>query len=378
MSDRDLVQLLPRGMRDLLPPHAAEDRRVETALLQSFERCGYELVAPPLIEYDESLSRLDKRVSTDLFRSFEAATRQTVGVRPDIAPQVARVAGSRLTRQPRPLRLCYAGPTVRMAADGGLEQNRQVGVTLFGSEAAAAIAEVAAAAVRALNVVGLDEVNLDLTLPQLVDTILTEAGVRSGMRRRAESAMARKAREDLAGQEPKLAERLVALLDASGPVEDSLPRLRALDLPAEAKRQVELLAAVAERLKRSAPGATLLLDPVESRGFEAHADLGFALFVGGARSHVGRGGTYRMSGFVAEPSVGCSLSLDQLYRVVPEAPLPERVLAPFDIAPERLEALRREGRIAVAALEPVADLDREAVRLGFTHIFDGAGVRRVG
>lgn len=378
MPDRDLVQLLPRGMRDLLPPHAAEDRRVETALLASFERCGYELVGPPLIEYDESLSRLDKRLSTDLFRSFEAATRQTVGVRPDIAPQVARVASSRLSRQPRPLRLCYAGQTVRMAADGGLEQNRQVGLTLFGSEAASAIAEVVAAAARALETVGLEQVHLDLTLPQLVDTILTEAGVRAGMRRRAESAMARKAREDLAGQDPALAERLVALLDASGPVETSLPRLQALELPAEAARQVALLAAVADRLRHLAPRAALLLDPVESRGFEAHADLGFALFVGGARSHVGRGGTYRMGGFVAEPSVGCSLSLDELYRVVPDAPLPERILAPSDVSPEQLEALRGAGRIAVAALEPVSDLDREAVRLGFTHIFDGATVRRAG
>src|SRR5690606_4265696 len=128
------------------------------------------------------------------------------------------------------------------------------------------------------------------------------------------------------------------------------PRLRAVDLPADARRQVELLADVAERLARLAPEAGLLLDPVESRGFEAHADLGFALFVGGARSDVGRGGTYRMGGFVTEPSVGCSLSLDQLYRVVPEAPLPERILAASDTAPELLEKLRREGRIAVAAL----------------------------
>src|SRR5690606_23154841 len=157
--------------------------------------------------------------------------------------------------------------------------------------------------------------------------------------------------------------RLVALLDASGPLEDSLPRLQALELPAEAKRQVALLAAVAERLRRLAPQVTLLLDPVESRGFESHADLGFAPFVGGARSDVGRGGTYRMSGFVTEPSVGCSFSLDQLYRVVPEAALPERVLAASDTAPEQLEALRRDGRVAIAALEPVADLDREAVRL---------------
>lgn len=364
-------------MRDLLPPHAAEDRRVETMLLQSFERCGYELVGPPLIEYDESLSRLDKSLSTDLFRSFEAATRQTVGVRPDIAPQVARIAASRLVRQPRPLRLCYAGPTVRMAADGGLEQNRQVGLTLFGSEGPAAIAEVVAAAARSLNAVGLDKVNVDLTLPQLVGSILTEAGVRAGMRRRAESAMARKARDDLAGQESKLAERLTALLDASGPIEESLPRLEAIGLPAEAHEQVTLLAAVAKRIRRLAPQATLLLDPVERRGFEAHADVGFALFVGGARSHVGRGGTYRIGGFVSEPSVGCSFSLEQLYRVVPEAALPERILAPSDTPPEQLEALRRDGRIAVAALEPVADLDREAVRLGFTHIFDGAGVRRV-
>src|SRR5690606_38401347 len=144
-------------------------------------------------------------------------------VRPDIAPQIARIAASRLTRQPRPLRLCYAGPTVRMTAAGGLEQNRQVGLTLVGSEGPAAIAEVAATAGRALDEVGLEQVHADPALPQLVAPVLAEAGVRAGMRRRAESAMARKAREDLVGQEPAVAERLIALLDASGPVEESLP-----------------------------------------------------------------------------------------------------------------------------------------------------------
>ena len=47
--------LLPEHIEDVLPAEARAIERLRRAILDLFERHGYELVAPPLLEYVESL-----------------------------------------------------------------------------------------------------------------------------------------------------------------------------------------------------------------------------------------------------------------------------------------------------------------------------------
>ena len=54
MSDTPKT-LLPEGLRDLLPPDAAFEADVVHRLGQSFSANGYDLVKPPLIEFEDTL-----------------------------------------------------------------------------------------------------------------------------------------------------------------------------------------------------------------------------------------------------------------------------------------------------------------------------------
>ena len=47
--------LLPAGMTDALPPHAAFEAETVERLMASFAAYGYERVKPPLIEFEDSL-----------------------------------------------------------------------------------------------------------------------------------------------------------------------------------------------------------------------------------------------------------------------------------------------------------------------------------
>ena len=47
--------LLPDGVEDLLPPLAGDLESLRQRLLGLFERCGYEIVIPPLVEFVDSL-----------------------------------------------------------------------------------------------------------------------------------------------------------------------------------------------------------------------------------------------------------------------------------------------------------------------------------
>src|SRR5947209_1830680 len=101
----------PAGLLDLLPGQARQRRRLEDAMLASFEAWGYELIATPSLELvstvelgvqAEQLRRLFKLADAD-GRMLALVGERTVSV--------ARVVAGQLRQAPRPLRLCYIGRT---------------------------------------------------------------------------------------------------------------------------------------------------------------------------------------------------------------------------------------------------------------------------
>src|SRR5438445_8652214 len=101
--------LLPEKFEDILPPQAQRIDRMRAKLLELFRVHGYELVIPPMLEYLESLLTgtghdLDLRT----FKLVDQLSGRMMGVRADLAPQVAR--GHPHARNRKGVtRLSYAG-----------------------------------------------------------------------------------------------------------------------------------------------------------------------------------------------------------------------------------------------------------------------------
>src|SRR5262245_18668843 len=137
--------LLPIGCYDLLPPYARQESELSAALLSTFESFGYEQVAPPLLEYSDSLlAGRGAALSAQVFRVMDPGAHKVMGIRPDITMQIARIASGLLATAPRPLRLCYNGLILRMQGDQfkGDRQLRQAGIELIGAASPEADAEV--------------------------------------------------------------------------------------------------------------------------------------------------------------------------------------------------------------------------------------------
>src|SRR3981189_1138173 len=101
--------VLPENFEDILPPRAQRVERMRAKLLELFRVRGYELVIPPMLEYLESLLTgtghdLDLRT----FKLVDQLSGRMMGVRADIAPQVARIDAHLLNRK-GVARLCYCG-----------------------------------------------------------------------------------------------------------------------------------------------------------------------------------------------------------------------------------------------------------------------------
>ncbi|MGE0665221.1 MAG: ATP phosphoribosyltransferase regulatory subunit [Sphingomonadales bacterium] len=381
MNDAATRALLPEGLHDTLAPRAELESRTVAGLLACFSAHGYDQVAPPLVEFEESLlAGVGAAEGRRMFRLMDPASHRMMGVRTDMTTQVARVATTRLAAAPRPLRLCYAGQVLRVES-GKLRSERefgQAGIELIGAASTGAEAEVLLLAAEALHAVGAADFTIDLTVPTLVPVVSAGLGLDAERAALARDALDEKDMAGLSAFEGRAREVFEALLLAGGEADGALGALVRLDLPGEAAALVEELRAMVGTLREAAPDLTLTIDPGEYRNFEYHTGICFTAFDRNGSREVGRGGRYQVQGAAgAEPAVGFTVYVDSLLRALPEPRHAAVVFVPAGTPRDEAQALREAGWRTVAGLDPIADPGAEARRLGCSHVYRNGGVEGV-
>ncbi|MCA1909001.1 MAG: ATP phosphoribosyltransferase regulatory subunit [Magnetospirillum sp.] len=375
MNDFAKAALLPNGLRDILPLDAEFEADVVSRVTAHFAAQGYDRVKPPLIEFEDTLlAGSNAAMAKQCFRVMDPVTQRMMGLRPDMTPQVARIARTRLAGAARPLRLSYAGQVLRVKGTQLRPERQfgQAGIELIGADCPEADAEVAILAAEALVALGVPGVSVDLSLPTLVPAILAGLNVDQETLRGSLDHKDAAAVLALGGVAAPL---LSALLQAAGPAERALSILDSLDLPAPAAAERDRLAKVVALIADAAPEVTITVDPVENRGFEYHSGISFTLFAHNIAGELGRGGRYMAGG--CEPSTGATLFLDTVMAALP-GPVPaKRLFLPAGTPRAFAQALRAQGWITVAGLLTVDDNAAEAKRMGCGHVLSADGVKSV-
>jgi ATP phosphoribosyltransferase regulatory subunit len=352
--------LLPEGLRDRLPPEAAAQTRIVRALLDTIAAHGYDLVSPPLVEFEEGLAnRLTAGRAKDLLRFVDPVSQRTLALRPDITIQVGRIASTRLANAPRPLRLAYGGPVLKLRASqlAPAREIMQIGAELIGRDSVAAACEIVRVAVEALQAAGVQSITVDLTLPDLVETL-------AGRVLSADQIAKLKTLLDMKDAGALIAEGFgswIPLMAATGPIGESLDKLRAFDHAGLLASRIDGIAAISEAI---GDAARVTIDPTERHGFEYQSWFGFSLFANGISGEIGRGGSYSVihPDDAQEPAIGFSLYPDPLL----ESPVPTAaptLFLPLDTPATLAAQFRIDGYRTIAALDESCN----ATALGCTH-----------
>jgi ATP phosphoribosyltransferase regulatory subunit len=362
-----MTGLLPEGFHDRLPPLADAAARLEGRVLGVAHGYGYERVDPPLAEFaDELGSRLKAGGMRDAVRFVDPVSQRTLAIRPDVTAQVGRIAATRMAHHPRPVRLSYAGPVLKLRASelAPARAMHQIGCELIGLDSVAAASEVVRVAVEALRAAGVEGLAVDFTLPDLVDTL---AGDSLAPARLAELRERLDAKD--AGGVAAIDATYLPLIEAAGPFDAAMARLRGIDALAS---RLDGLAKVAGSI---AGEAALTLDPTERHGFEYQSWLGFSIFARGVRGEIGRGGTYAVvhEDGREEAAVGFSLYADPILDAGLGGAERRRLFLPVGTDPARGATLRAEGWVTVAALEAG---DTPAAQL-CSHVLGASGPEKV-
>ncbi|MEN9659321.1 MAG: hypothetical protein RL571_2786 [Pseudomonadota bacterium] len=355
--------ILPEYISDVLPSEARQIEALRRKVLDLFACYGYEQVAPPLIEYVESLfTQDDSALDLKTFKLVDELTGRQMGLRADITPQVARIDAHILNRQ-GVARLCYAGSVVNTRPDGVLStrEPRQIGAEIYGCAGVAADVEAVELMFAALALAGLSEPRLDIGHIGLFDALADAANLQGNQREEVFAALQQKdvatIQEATAGIPADLQAGLLLLPTFYGSSEvlaharaklPQLPKvLAALDSLEQLTAALQLRGIVAH------------FDLSELRSSYYHTGLVFAAYAKGFTNAVARGGRYDSVGEKfgrSRPATGFSMDLRE-FSALPFPSLRAGILAPSGDDAALLLAIRKlrdAGEIVMIDLGVVA------------------------
>lgn len=166
--------LLPEHISDVLPTEAIYIENLRRDLLDLYRSYGYEMVAPPIVEYIDSLLAGNGRaLNLRTCKLVDQLSGRTLGVRADITPQVARIDAHLLNREGI-TRLCYCGSALHARPQGILSDREliQIGAEIFGCAGVQADIEIIELALASVNKAGVKHARVDLNHPGILKAII--------------------------------------------------------------------------------------------------------------------------------------------------------------------------------------------------------------
>ena len=149
----------PEGVRDIYGKEYANKQNIQKLFENKLHSFGYQNIQTPTFEFFDVFSReIGTTPSKELYKFFDKEG-NTLVLRPDFTPSIARCAAKYFMDETIPLRFCYAGNNFINTNNlqGKLKETTQMGAELIGDASPEADAEMIAMLVEALLNAGLKE-----------------------------------------------------------------------------------------------------------------------------------------------------------------------------------------------------------------------------
>lgn len=169
----------PEGVRDIYSGEYARKKALQEKLHRVIESYGYRDIETPTFEYFDVFSREVGTIpSRDLYKFFDREG-NTLVLRPDITPAIARAYAKYFSEEDLGVRLSYMGNTFinNSSLQGRLKETTQLGAELLGDGSVEADAEITAMIVELLLKAGLSDFQVSIGQVEFFRSLLLEAGV---------------------------------------------------------------------------------------------------------------------------------------------------------------------------------------------------------
>ena len=169
----------PEGVRDIYGEEYLRKLMVEEKLHHSLRSYGYQDIQTPTFEFFDVFSReIGTTPSRELYKFFDKEG-NTLVLRPDFTPSMARCAAKYFMDETLPIRFSYLGNTFTNTSNlqGKLKEVTQLGAELIQEPSVEADGEMIALMVEALKSSGLEDFQVSIGQVEYFKGICSQAGL---------------------------------------------------------------------------------------------------------------------------------------------------------------------------------------------------------
>lgn len=169
----------PEGVRDIYGKEYSRKLEIQQRLHHCITGFGYQDIQTPTFEYFDVFSeQIGTTSSKELYKFFDKEG-ETVVLRSDFTPSIARCASTYFCDTKEPIRFTYQGNTFTNTSNlqGKLKEVTQMGAELIGDDSVEADAEVISMVIEGLKSLGLKSFRVSVGEVEYFKGICHEAGL---------------------------------------------------------------------------------------------------------------------------------------------------------------------------------------------------------
>ena len=168
----------PVGVRDVYGKECAVKLTIENSINKVFNIYGYHNIQTPTFEFFDIFSKERGSVASKNLYKFFDREGNTLVLRPDVTPSIARLVAKYYMDVKVPVKLCYNANTYinNSELQGKLKENTQLGCELINDDSVEADAEILALVVDSLKAAGLKEFLVEIGHADFYKGLLEECG----------------------------------------------------------------------------------------------------------------------------------------------------------------------------------------------------------
>ena len=168
----------PEGVRDIYNSECTAKLMLQDKLHHVLEHYGFRDIQTPSFEFFDIFSQERGTVASKSMYKFFDRDGNTLVLRPDITPSIARCTAKYYKEEGFPIRLCYMGNTFinNSSYQGKLKEVTQLGAELMNDDSIEADAEMLALTIECLFESGLREFQVEIGDADFFRALVEEAG----------------------------------------------------------------------------------------------------------------------------------------------------------------------------------------------------------
>ena len=313
---------IPEGVRDIYGSECINKAKFEAAIKDCMHSYGYGDVVTPSFEYFDIFNKERGTMSSrDMYKFFDKDG-NTLVLRPDITPPMARVTAKYFKDSFMPVRLCYRAKQYinHSSLQGKLKETTQLGAELYNDASVYGDFEILLLTIKSILACGVENFQLEIGITDFYHGIIEMAGLDSEEEEQLKELLEQKnifGLENFADtcKAPEEIKVLIAKLADLYGGSEILSKVKELKLPEKSIVAVERLETINSMLSEHGFDKYVSFDLSMASKFTYYTGIFFRGITYGAGEPIAYGGRYdnlvKQFGLDV-PAIGFSITLDYL------------------------------------------------------------------